>query len=156
MPNPILPLSIITSFLSNLTIELLAEKISSWLAGLGDAEKKNLNQAFKSICSDLAPAQQRQLKKLDEAKINIFKAAVYPIARYYSDDEKLNRIKRQLVTAIISQLPEPQALVDDFVSATYSRMTIKSDPFIQAILDIGPQSKKWKHTEAFWNECKDY
>ena len=50
MPNPILPLSIITSFLSNLTIELLGEKISSWLAGLGDADRKNLSQAFKAIC----------------------------------------------------------------------------------------------------------
>jgi hypothetical protein len=73
MPDTILPLSIITSFLSNLTIESFADKISSWLAGLGDADKKNLNQAFKSICSDLAPAQQKQFKKLDEAKINIFK-----------------------------------------------------------------------------------
>jgi len=96
----------------------------------------------KAICSDLAPAQQKQLKQLDETKINIFKAAVYPIARYHSDDEKLDRIKEQLVTAIINQLPETQALVDDFVSATYSRMQIKSDPFIQAILDIGPQGKK--------------
>ena len=84
----------------------------------------------KSICSDLAPVQQKQLKKLDEAKTYIFKAAVYPITRYYSDDEKLDQIKKQLVTAIISQLPEPQALVDDFVSATYSRMTIKSDPSV--------------------------
>ncbi len=47
MPDPILPLSIITSFLSNLTIELLTEKISSWLAGLGDTDRKNLNQAFR-------------------------------------------------------------------------------------------------------------
>ena len=78
MPNPTQPLSIITSFLSNLTIELLAEKIFSWLAGLGDADKKNLNQTFKAISSDLAPAQQKQLKKLDEAKINIFKAAFNP------------------------------------------------------------------------------
>ena len=103
MPDLVLPLSIITSFLSNLTIELLAEKISSWLAGLGDVDRKNLNQAFKAICSDLAPVQQKQLKKLDEAKTNIFKAAVYPIARYYSDDEKLDRIEKQLVMAIISQ-----------------------------------------------------
>lgn len=53
MTGPILPLSIITSFLSNLTIELLAEKISSWLAGLGDADRKSLNQAFKAICIDM-------------------------------------------------------------------------------------------------------
>jgi len=36
----------------------------------------------KAICSDLAPAQQKQLKKFDEAKTYIFKAAVYPIARH--------------------------------------------------------------------------
>jgi len=46
-------------------------------------------------------------------------------------------------------MAEPQVLVDDFVSATYSRMTFKSDPFIQAILDIGPQTKKWKPAAAF-------
>ncbi|MFX1298545.1 MAG: hypothetical protein ACFFD2_27270 [Promethearchaeota archaeon] len=47
MPDPILPLSIMKSFLSNLTIELLAEKISSWLAGLGDTDRKNLNRVFQ-------------------------------------------------------------------------------------------------------------
>lgn len=149
MPDPILHLSIITLFLSSLTIELLAEKISSWLAGLGDADRKNLNQAFKAICNDLASVQQKQLKKLDEAKINIFKAAVYPIARYYSDDEKLGLIKKQLVMAIISQLPEPQVLVDDFVSATYSRMQMKDGPFIQAILDQLLEIAKQREPQIF-------
>ncbi len=109
----------------------------------------------KAICSDLAPAQQKQLKKLDEAKINIFKAAVYPIARYYSDDEKLDRIKTQLVTAIISQLPEAQALVDDFVSAAYSRMTFKSDPFVQAILDQLLEIARHREPQIFVRIFKD-